>query len=141
MANKFSPGEEDALGISTAIGGRFVDLDHLKAVIKGFIDHDIPILISIENGGHYNTLMGYWDLGDSFYIYTADPLDGYGRAFFNKPMRWRKILVNSNALPEDTGFFNGLMVYGHSGGCRGFDDWARDIDSRFDSCILCDCSD
>jgi hypothetical protein len=138
VANKYSPDVQDARGIGITIdsGGNFGDFDHLKAVIKGFIDHGIPLVVSVENGGHYNTLIGYREDGDNFYIYTADPLDGWGRPFYNKPMRWRRILLTHDMIDAEA--VDGLIIYGHAAtGCSGSDSWAQEIDSRYHSDILC----
>jgi hypothetical protein len=138
VANKYSPGMQDArgLGITIGSGGNFENVDHLKAVIKGFIDHGIPLVVSVENGGHYNTLIGYREHGDNFYIYTADPLDGWGRPFYNKPMRWRRILLTQDVIDAEA--VDGLIIYGYAEtGCSGSDPWAREIDNRYHSYILC----
>jgi hypothetical protein len=103
VTNKYSHGVKDARGLWTTLGsaGNFEDIDHLKAVIKGFIDHGIPLVVAVENGGHYNTLIGYWEHGADFYIYTADPLDGGlahsivspcdGRGYASHPMHYQKV--------------------------------------------------
>jgi hypothetical protein len=139
VANKYSHGMEDARGLGTTIGsgGNFSNFDHLKAVIKGFIDHDIPLVLAVENGGHYNTLIGYWEQGDGFYIYTADPLDGWGRPFYSKPMRWKRIRLTPDALSEGAAVVSGMILYGHSESSCASGGWAREIDSRFHSDILC----
>lgn len=80
VANKFAPGRKDASYADFSDSTKFKSLEHVKAVVRGFVDNNLPAVISIENGGHYNTLMGYLDLGSTFHIYTADPLDGYGRS-------------------------------------------------------------
>lgn len=139
VANKFSGGMNDARPISTTIGkgGNFKSFSHLRAVIEGFINHGIPMVIAVENGGHFNTLMGYWQLGSTFYIYTADPLDGWGRPFYKKPMRWRRIALNANMLATGTGTVVGLMPYGHAVKAGVGASWAQQIDDKYDSNILC----
>jgi len=139
VANKYSHGVEDARGLGTTLGsgGNFENFDHLKAVIKGFIDHDIPLVLAVENGGHYNALIGYWERGDGFYIYTADPLDGWGRPFYSKPMRWKRIRLTPDALSEGAAVLSGMILYGHSESSCASGGWAREIDSRFHSDILC----
>jgi len=139
VANKYSHGVEDARGLWTTIGsgGNFENIDHLKAVIKGFIDHDIPLVLAVENSGHYNALIGYWERGDDFYIYTADPLDGWGRPFYSKPMRWKRIRLTPDALSDGAAVVSGMILYGHSESSCASGGWAREIDSRFHSDILC----
>jgi hypothetical protein len=137
IANKFSSGAGDAYPVTIRMGTgeKFANLRHVQLIVKGFIDHKIPLLIAVEDGGHFNTLIGYWDRGSSFYIYTADPLDGWGRVFYNKPMRWRKILLNEEAIRGRV--VKSFMFYGHSQGCHGTDDWAREIDMQFGRNTLC----
>jgi hypothetical protein len=134
-------GVMDARGLWTTIGSgeNFENIDHLKAVIKGFIDHDIPLVLAVENKGHYNALIGYWECGNDFYIYTADPLDGWGRSFYSKPMRWKRIRLTPDALPEGAAVVYGMILYGHSESSCVSGGWAREIDSdsRFHSDILC----
>jgi hypothetical protein len=139
VANQFPRSARDAYAVSTMIGpdSSFKDLEHLQATIKGFIDHDIPLVIAVEDGGHFNTLVGYWDTGDEFYIYTADPLDGWGRSYHNKPMRWRRIPLNRNALTDRSANVGELMLFGHSEGCFGSDPWASLIDEEFKIDTLC----
>nr|QNO54192.1 hypothetical protein HDCMKPKE_00001 [Methanosarcinales archaeon ANME-1 ERB7] len=139
VANKYSHGVEDARGLGATLGsaGNFADFNHLKAVIEGFIDHDIPLVLTVENGGHYNTLIGYWECGDDFYTYTADPLDGWGRPFYGKPMRWKKIRLTPDALPEGAAVVSGMILYGNSESSCASGGWAREIDRRFHSNILC----
>lgn len=82
-----------------------------KRSVKQFIDNGVPTVLGVENGGHFNTLIGYWEFGDYFFIYTADPLDGYGREFTNKPMRWIKWLVTQDAI--DSHAIHSIMYFDH----------------------------
>ena len=109
---------------------QFKNLDHFKAVVRGFIDHNIPVVVHVDSGNHYNTLVGYWDSSAGFFIYTADPLDGKGRAYHNKPMRWRKIRVTEATFRA--GVLTGMMFYHHAEtGCTSPSSWARQIDSAY----------
>jgi hypothetical protein len=95
-------------------------------------------VVGVENGGHFNVLIGYWDTDAGFYVYTADPLDGWGRPFYSKPMRWRRILLHPEALAGQVGVLCGIMPFGHSEqGYYGDDRWARRIDERFGKATLC----
>lgn len=135
VANKFSRRIQDARGVKTSITATVRDfdhLDHLKEVIKGFIDHNIPLLVGVENDGHFNTLIGYWDSQEGFYVYLADPLDGYSRWFYNKPMRWRKFLLTADAVLGASNFFTSIVLYGHQGA-----PWAQAIDSHHTRKTLC----
>ncbi len=139
IANKFGDGSDDALPVSTEIGpGKsFVSLNHLKAIIRAFIDHGLPMVAAVESGGHFNTLMGYWDTRAVFYVYLADTLDGAGRPFYAKPMRWRRVILGNNALNGRSGTIPGLMVYGHGAACSGSNAWAANIDAAYGSDTLC----
>lgn len=138
VANKFAGSYADAYPVDTKIGGsgKFASLDHFRAVIRGFIDHNIPVVIGVEGGGHFNTLIGYWDSSAGFFIYTADPLDGWGRPFYGKPMRWKKIRVTDSTFRA--GVLAGMMFYGHSKtGCGTPTSWAGKIDSDYAKNSLC----
>jgi len=139
VANKYSDGLNDARPIPTTIGsgGTFKSLTHLKAVIKGFINNNIPVVVAVENGGHFNTLIGYWELNSTFYIYTAEPLDGWGRPFYSKPMRWRRMELKQDMLGTGTGTLVGIMPYGHAIRQGVGADWAEDLDDTFQSDVLC----
>jgi len=140
VANKYTPWVEDAYPIDTSIGkrGRFASLAHLITVIKAFIDHNLPLVVALERGGHFNTIVGYESTASGFSIYTADPLDGYGRPWENKPMRWRKIPLNENAVKGKAGVVVALILFGHAqGGCGSGTVWAEEIDNRYHRDILC----
>ncbi len=139
VANQYSDGCNDAYPISITIGsgGHFKSMAHLQAVIEGFINHDIPLVVGVENGGHFNVLIGYWRAGSSYYIYTAEPLDGWGRPFYGKPMRWRRMVLSDDMLRDGTGTLVGMMLYGHAARRGVGADWARQIDEDFGSNLLC----
>jgi hypothetical protein len=139
VANKFSDGRNDALPIRFSFGptANFKSLAHLQAVIEGYINHGIPLVAAVENGGHFNTIIGYRRVGSTFYVYTADPLDGYGRPFYGKPMRWRRIILNEEMVCEGSGTLVALMLYGHASAAGGGSSWAQAIDDQFDSDLLC----
>jgi hypothetical protein len=124
------------VNISVGVGASFSSLQHLKAVIKGYIDHDIPIVVGVEGPGHFNTLVGYWERSDGFWIYTADPLDGWGRPYYSKPMRWRKIKLGTDILPEGTSVLSGMILFGHGTSCRNRG-WAYQLDRTYGSSTLC----
>ncbi|MBM4025967.1 MAG: calcium-binding protein [Planctomycetes bacterium] len=139
VANQYSDGCNDAYPVSITIGtgGRFKSMAHLQAVIEGFINHDIPLVIAVENGGHFNVLIGYWQAGSSYYLYTAEPLDGWGRPFYGKPMRWRRMILSDDMLPNGTGTLVGMMLYGHAVRRGVGADWAQKIDRDYGSNLLC----
>lgn len=125
VANKFGGGRLDAYPVGINFGETFDDLGHLKDVVRGFIGHGIPLVVGVERGGHFNTLMGYWEDGPDFYIYMADPLDGWGRGWSNKPMRWKKLLLTESTV--NAGAFVSVMLYAHSDAA-----WAAEIDAGYD---------
>lgn len=116
--------------------GMLSGAEHFRAIVAGFIDHDIPLVVGVERGGHFNTIVGYWDLGSLFYMYTADPLDGGIRQYEKKPMRWQRFAVTQALL--DSGIVSGLLVFDHTtdGGCDT-GGWAAHIDDLYGP-LLCD---
>jgi len=81
-----------------------------RRVVRGFVDHRIPMLLGVESGGHFNVIIGYrGDADDAtrpFVIYTADPLDGWGRSPERQPGRWRRMDVTAANL-----FDGGQLIY------------------------------
>lgn len=45
--------------------GSATDLQHMRRIIKAFVDRNLPLLVSVQNGGHFMTLVGYADLDSS----------------------------------------------------------------------------
>jgi hypothetical protein len=128
VANQFPlAGHADAIPLNAETG--FASLDHLKAVIKGLVDNNLAAVVGVDDGGHFNTLIGYWQQSDGFYIYTADPLDGWGQPFYLKPMRWRKIKLDAAALPSGAASLVMLMPFGHGQSCSG--GWASQLDATY----------
>jgi hypothetical protein len=41
------------------------EIRHMRSVIKAFVDHNLPLLVAVQNGGHFMTLVGYADLDSS----------------------------------------------------------------------------
>ncbi len=139
VANKYSDGRNDAYPIKTTVGsgGNFKSMAHLQAVIEGFINHGIPLVVAVENGDHFNTVIGYWRAGGAYYLYTAEPLDGWGRPFYKKPMRWRRMVLSEDMLRDGTGTLVAMMLYGHAARRGVGADWAQKIDDDYDSHLLC----
>ncbi|MCP3962427.1 MAG: calcium-binding protein [bacterium] len=113
-----------------------VDLEYARAIIRAFVDHDIPIVVAVDNGGHFNTLMGYWDV-PVFHVYTADPLDGWGRScWVDQPMRWRRFPLDEATVQSS--LLTNMMLYGYAQeGCSGPDPWAHDLDDQYGQQTLC----
>jgi hypothetical protein len=51
------------------------EIDDLRRIIKAFIDHNLPLLISVRAGGHWMTLIGYTDLDSDGLPRTAISVD------------------------------------------------------------------
>ncbi|MCA9027422.1 MAG: hypothetical protein KDA86_19590 [Planctomycetaceae bacterium] len=108
-----------------------------RRVIKGFIDHNISVVCGVDSGGHFNTVIGY--RGDvspasaDFWVYTADPLNGWGRSEERQPGTWRRMLVNQQSLNGDSGLFMAMIVWNqHAAGNASVnfrpDNWAQEVD-------------
>jgi hypothetical protein len=115
------------------------DLVAFRRIIKGFIDNGISIVCGVEDGGHFNALIGYRGsvspASAEFYVYTADPLDGWGRSPDNQPLTWRRILVSRDNLRANKKLLVSLICWNHhaSGGAgvkfrRGA--WAELVDRQ-----------
>ena len=134
IANKYVVGYQDAMPYSI---NHFADIGHIKTIIRAFIDHDIPLLAGVDSGGHFSVIMGYKESGRSFYIYMADPVDGWGIPYYSKPMRWRKMLLTDDVTRS--GLLSGFMVFNHANtdnGCASTG-WARAIDEAYHRNDLC----
>lgn len=111
---------------------------HFQAIVEGFLGHGIPLLVGVERGGHFNTIIGFWRHGSTFYVYTADPLDGYGRDWTIVPMRYQRFVLDQNLM--DSHVLTGLLLFGHvsAHGCDP-DEWADKIDDQPEfGPLLCD---
>jgi len=135
VANRAAYYAGDELDAEVVSNGMIGTAAHFEAIVAGFIDHDLPLVVGVERGGHFNTIVGYWDLGSIFYLYTADPLDGGLRNYPQKPMRWQRFVVNQSLL--DSRVVTGLLLFGHvtAGGCDP-GGWAEDIDNTYGP-LLC----
>jgi len=137
FANRLGLGCRDALPM-TAYSSPAYRLTAFKRLVKGFVDHGIPIVLGIESGGHFNTLMGY--KGDPeisevpFYIYTADPLDGWGRSEATQPGTWRRIQVTDKSMFINNAGLKSGLIWQYvcwnqhlNGGCET-NGWATEVD-------------
>jgi hypothetical protein len=115
------------------------DVIAIRRIIKGFIDHDISFLVGVESGGHINAGIGYHGsvtpASDPFYLYTADPLDGWGRTDNTKqPGRWRRMLVSKDNLYDGKRLIHMIVCWNHhtNGPVNGFkpSDWAIKVDEK-----------
>lgn len=135
IANAHVAGFQDAMPYG--FRESFDNIEHVKRTIKAFIDHNIPLLTGFRNGGHFTVIMGYLEQNNRFNVYMADPLDGWGRPYYLKPMRWLKVELTDDVI--DSGLIPGFMVYNHSNTERGCNQggWAKAIDDAHSNKVLC----
>lgn len=108
-----------------------------RRIVKGFIDHGISVACGVEDGGHFNALIGYRGAvspaSATFYVYTADPLDGWGRDPDNQPLTWRRIPLTRENLGANLKLFVSIICWNHHAE-GGADvqfrpgDWAQSVD-------------
>lgn len=115
------------------------DVVRYRRIVKGFIDHGIAVVLGVDDGGHFNALIGYKGsvspASASFVIYTADPLDGWGRAEHRQPLRWRRMEFKGSNLRGGTGVIAGMICWNHhaAGGAPvnfAPSGWAADVDRQ-----------
>jgi hypothetical protein len=86
-----------------------------RRIVKAFIDHNISLVCGVEDGHHFNALIGYKGAvspaSAPFYIYTADPLDGWGRSEFRQPLRWRRINLVAGNLRSGNKLLTGTIAW------------------------------
>jgi len=120
---------QDALPLTTH-GGSDENVRRFRRIFKGYIDHELSFVLGIESGGHFNTVIGY--RGDSeqaaepFYIYTAEPLDGWGRPKERLPGRWRRMNVVSENMFGKAGLIYQMICWNHS----LTPGWAQEVDAQ-----------
>jgi len=141
VASKWGRGWRDALPL-TAYSRTDDEVRAFRRIAKGFVDHGISLVLGVESGEHFNALIGYRgeveEVDKPFFIYTADPLDGWGRDKSRQPGRWRRM----NAVADN--LFNGRkLIYQYvcwnhhlAGGCDP-GGWAREVDAQNGNSWLC----
>jgi hypothetical protein len=120
--------------------GDVESLEHYGAIVAGFADHGIPLVVGIGRGSHFNTIIGYWDRGDEgFFVYAAEPLDGVDNSWkvpwTRQPMRWNRYELTEEVNRAD--LLGALLLFGHSDQGCGPHGWARAIDDAFGPDTLC----
>ncbi len=132
FASRWGLGCRDACPL-TACSATPQQVTAFKRIVKGFVDHGIPLVLGIEHGGHFNALMGY--KGDpansqaAFYIYTAEPLDGWGRSAATQPGTWRRMRVTAESMFHGAGLIWQYVCWNQhlNGGCEP-NGWATAVD-------------
>jgi len=94
------------------------DVVAFRRIIKGFIDNGISLVCALEDNGHFNALIGYRGrvspATEPFYVYTADPLDGWGRSRpENQPLTWRRVVLVRENLIAGKMLFTALVCWNH----------------------------
>jgi hypothetical protein len=56
----------------------YTDKLHMRRVVKGFIDNNLPLLVDVRQGGHFMVLIGYLDLSSNGLPKQAIITDSYG---------------------------------------------------------------
>jgi hypothetical protein len=120
--------------------GTDADVVAFRRIIKGFIDNGISLVCAVEDNNHFNALIGYRGsvspATEPFYVYTADPLDGWGRSNpANQPLTWRRVDLVRENLNAGKKLFTALLCWNHhaAGGAntqfrRG--NWASLVDGQ-----------
>jgi hypothetical protein len=116
------------------------DVVAFRRIIKGFIDNGISLVCAVEENHHFNALIGYRGsvspATEPFYVYTADPLDGWGRSNpANQPLTWRRVDLVRENMNAGKKLFTALLCWNHhaAGGAnaqfrRG--NWASLVDGQ-----------
>ena len=120
---------QDALPLTTR-GGSDENVCRFRRIFKGYIDHGISFVLGVESGGHFNTVIGYRgdaeQVAEPFYIYTAEPLDGWGRPKERLPGRWRRMNVVSESMFGEGGLIYQMICWNHS----LTPGWAQEVDAK-----------
>lgn len=112
-------------------GNNPADVLQFRRTVQGFIDHDIPLLLTITGGDHDNVLCGYRgkaeDLDSPFYIYTAQ----------TAPNEWNRMEVNSSTV-GGSGLICAVILWNQhlAGGCEP-GGWAYELDRKNGNNRLC----
>jgi hypothetical protein len=89
----------------------------IRRLLKGYIDHDISLVSGVDGGGHFNAIIGYRGTvspaSEDFWVYTADPLNGWGRAAERQPGTFRRIKVSRDNLGAGGGALMGVILWNH----------------------------
>ena len=99
-----------------------------RRIIKAFVDHNIPLLVAVDNGGHFMTLVGYAELdADNLPIkgILADPVD---------KMYWTPLLTATNwDLPDRWSLVTVHPWNQHLDRACETGGWAKDLDPSLPS--------
>jgi hypothetical protein len=115
--------------------GSATDLEHMRSIIKAFVDHNLPLLVSVQGGGHFMTLVGYADLDDSGVPQTGILSDPVRRAY------WTSDLLSWDGTERWS--LNGIYPWNqHLDRACEENGWAKELDdglpSKFKLCTMPD---
>lgn len=120
--------------------GSDADVVAYRRIVKGFIDHGLSVVCGVDDRRHFNALVGYRGevspASAPFYVYTADPLDGWGRRPpRGQPLRWRRTELSAATTLAGSGALVGIVAWNHhasGAAARGFPpgDWAIRVDRQ-----------
>ncbi len=106
------------------------DMIAYRRIIKGFIDHDIPLLLQVMNTKHFNVIIGYRgrveDAEQPFYVYTTE----------TNRESWRRIDASGTSIAA--GMMSRIVFWNHhlNGGCEP-GGWAWQVDQDNGNALLC----
>jgi hypothetical protein len=108
----------------------YTEKKHMRRVVKGFVDHDLPLLVSVRQGGHFMMLVGYFDLDSTGLPRQAILHDSSGS--------YRLASLTSNWDVYDNGSLRDLFPWNHhlDGACDA-GGWAASLDALSDEFQLC----
>jgi hypothetical protein len=58
------------------------EIDHMRRIIKAFVDNDVPLLATVNRGGHFMPIVGYADLDNRGLPTTAVLADSVLRVYW-----------------------------------------------------------
>jgi hypothetical protein len=106
----------DAMPLSMS-GRTDADVVAYRRIIRAFIDTNISVVCSVEGSNHFNALIGYRGsvspAASPFYIYTADPLDGWGRSEDRQPLTWRRMKLVRDNLGSGKKLITSIICWNH----------------------------
>ncbi len=102
--------------------GSSTDRNHARKIIRAFVDNNVPLLITVQDGGHFMTLVGYEGLtfsGLPQFAILADPV---------RKVLWRADLTQWDGTERWS--INAIMPWNHhlDGGCDA-GGWASELDA------------
>ena len=103
---------------------------HMRRVVKAFVDHNLPLLVTVRQGGHFMDLIVDYDLESSGLPLKTILHDSSGH--------YRLASLTDNWNQHDNGSIRGLYPWNHhlDGACEA-GGWAAELDSLSTKFKLC----